>query len=405
MYPHWRSSFVLLWTGQACSILTSSISQYALLWYLAGTTGSAATLSLATIFIMLPQGVLSLFTGSFADRYDRRFIMALSDGAIGLVSLFLALAAGKGGLSIGLIFGALALRSVGAAFHTPCIQAVTPLIAPAEALTKCAGWSQGITTVSALISPALAALLYANLPLPLIIALDTLGAALAVLFLLLARLPVLLVGQGAEKNSVLQDSLEGFRVLRRKQWLWELCLICALFSIAFLPLMALFPLMSMDYFGRNENAAALVETAFSVGMLLGSVILGLWGGTKNKLILMTASILGLAACLIAVGFLPPSGFWLFVLLSFLMAPCAPFFNAPFTALIQEKVEPEYLGRVLGISGAIMSLASPLGLLVTTFWGDLLPLPVWFLLSGLVILLCGVLCIALPSVRNCDKPSA
>lgn len=198
MYPHWKSSFVLLWTGQAFSILTSSISQYALLWYLAGTTGSAAILSLATIFIMLPQGVLSLFTGSFADRYDRRCIMALSDGAIGLVSL------------------------------------------------------------------------------------------------------------------------------------------------------------------------------------------------------------ALAACLIGVGFLPPSGFWLFVLLSFLMAPCAPFFNGPSLALIQEKVEPEYLGRVLGISGAIMSLASPLGLLVTTFWGDLLPLPMWFLLSGLVILLCGLLCIALPSVRNCDS---
>lgn len=405
MYPHWKSSFVLLWTGQAFSILTSSISQYALLWYLAGTNGSAAVLSLATIFIMLPQGVLSLFTGAFADRYDRRFIMALSDGSIGLVSLALAAAAARGGLSMGMIFACLALRSVGAAFHTPCIQAVTPLIAPPDALTRCAGWSQGITTVSTLISPALAALLYASLPLWLIIALDTLGAALAVLFLLLARLPVLLVGEHIRHGSVLRDSLEGFRVLRRKQWLWELCLICALFSIAFLPLMALFPLMSMDYFGLDENAAAVVETAFSVGMLLGSVLLGVWGGTKNKLVLMTGSILALAACLIGVGFLPPSGFWLFVLLSFLMAPCAPFFNGPFLALIQEKVEPEYLGRVLGISGAIMSLASPLGLLVTTFWGDLLPLPMWFLLSGLVILLCGLLCIALPSVRNCDKPSA
>ena len=144
MIPHWKQKFVLLWTGQALSILSSMVSQYALIWYLTDLTGSPAVLSLATMAAMVPQGVLSLFTGAFADRFDRRIIMMVSDGAIGLISLALAALAFAGPLPVAPILVVAALRSVGGAFHAPCIQAVTPLIAPPESLTRCAGWSQGI---------------------------------------------------------------------------------------------------------------------------------------------------------------------------------------------------------------------------------------------------------------------
>ena len=142
MIPHWKQKFALLWTGQALSILSSMISQYALIWYLTDLTGSPAVLSLATMAALVPQGILSLFTGTFADRFDRRWIMIISDGAIGLVSLMLAAAAFAAPLPVAPILAVAALRSVGGAFHAPCIQAVTPLLAPPDALTRCAGWSQ-----------------------------------------------------------------------------------------------------------------------------------------------------------------------------------------------------------------------------------------------------------------------
>ena len=404
MIPHWKRKFVLLWVGQAVSILTSMISQYALIWYLTYSTGSAAVLSVATIAAMLPQGLLSPFTGAFADRFDRRVIMMAADGAIGLVSLGLVAAAADGSLTTAAILLALALRSVGSAFHTPCIQAVTPLLAPPEALTRCAGWSQGIQTVSMLLSPALAALLYEQAPLAWVIALDTLGAVFAILGVLLARLPVLRVGDAGQKLRVWADTVEGFRVLRSKRWLWELCLICALFSVVFMPVSALYPLMSIDYFQAGTQGAALVETLFSAGMLAGSVLLGLWGGTRNKIITMTAAVLGLGLTLVLAGLLPPSGFRAFAGLSLLMGLSAPFFNSVFMALIQTKVEPEYLGRVLGLTGAIMTLASPLGLAASALFSGRTGLSVWFLLAGIGTLACGALAFALPSIRHCDDPA-
>lgn len=402
MIPHWKQKFVTLWIGQAASLLTSMISQYALIWYLTDLTGSSAVLSIAMIAAFLPQGVLSLFTGSFADRFDRRVIMVVADGAIGLVSLGLVFVAAGGALSPAPIIVALALRGVGSAFHAPCLQAVTPLLAPPEMLTKCAGWSQGIQTVSMLLSPALAAMLYAKVPLHWVILLDTVGAAFAIAGLLAARLPVLRVGTAGQKLRLWTDTKEGFAILRSHRWLWELCLICAVFSVAFMPVSALFPLMSMGYFGGDAGSAALVETLFSVGMLAGSVILGIWGGTKDKVVTMVGAELLLGLLLAATGILPPTGFFVFAGLSLLMGLSCPFFNSVFMALIQEKVEPEYLGRVLGLSGAIMSLASPLGLMATALFADRTGLTVWFLAAGLVTLLCGGLTLALPAVRNCDR---
>ena len=404
MIPHWKRKFVLLWVGQAVSILTSMISQYALSWDLPYSTGSAAVLSVATIAAMLPQGLLSPFTGAFADRFDRRVIMMAADGAIGLVSLGLVAAAADGSLTTAAILLALALRSVGSAFHTPCIQAVTPLLAPPEALTRCAGWSQGIQTVSMLLSPALAALLYEQAPLAWVIALDTLGAVFAILGVLLARLPVLRVGDAGQKLRVWADTVEGFRVLKSKRWLWELCLICALFSVVFMPVSALYPLMSIDYFQAGTQGAALVETIWSVGMLLGSVVLGFWGGTRNKVYTMLGSVLFLGVTLVLTGLLPPSGFTAFAVLTMLMGLSAPFFNSIFTALIQEKVEGEYLGRVLGLTGAIMTLASPLGLAASALFSGRTGLSVWFLLAGIGTLACGALAFALPSIRHCDDPA-
>ena len=57
MIPHWKQKFALLWTGQALSILSSMISQYALIWYLTDLTGSPAVLSLATMAALVSQGI------------------------------------------------------------------------------------------------------------------------------------------------------------------------------------------------------------------------------------------------------------------------------------------------------------------------------------------------------------
>jgi len=157
---NWKKNFFTIWMGQAFSQFSSSVLQFAIVWYLTDHTGSALVLSAAMLMGFLPQGILGPFIGVFIDRYRRKRIMMISDLVISLASLVMVLAGWLGFLSTGLILMILLIRSIGSAFHTPCLQAVTPQIVPKDQLMRCAGYSQSLQSVSQIFSPALAAILY-----------------------------------------------------------------------------------------------------------------------------------------------------------------------------------------------------------------------------------------------------
>lgn len=115
-----------MWTGQAISILTSSILQMALIWHLTATTQSALVLSMASLAGFLPNAILGIIAGTFVDRMNRKAIMIGADLFIAAVSLVLTIAALYGDLPVWLVLLVLAIRSVGTAFHTPSISAVHP---------------------------------------------------------------------------------------------------------------------------------------------------------------------------------------------------------------------------------------------------------------------------------------
>ncbi len=188
---NWKSKFLFLWTGQAVSILTSSILQMSIVWYLTLRTESAAVLSLAMLVSYLPQAILGTFVGAFVDRHDRKKIMMLADGFIALLGALLALSAIFGEIPIWAIMVVLAFRSVGASFHEPALNALTPTIVPKEELTRYAGFSKGFQSATKIVSPAIAAFLYSVLPLNLIILFDVVGALVAIVILCFLHAPTL----------------------------------------------------------------------------------------------------------------------------------------------------------------------------------------------------------------------
>ncbi len=130
--PDWKKTFLTIWAGQAVSMLTSSVLQMSIVWYLTMRTESAAVLTLATLTGFLPRAVLGSFCGTIVDRYDRKRVMIAADLFIAAVSSLLAIAGSFGEIPIWLIFAVLFLRSIGTAFHYPSLHASTPLIVPKE---------------------------------------------------------------------------------------------------------------------------------------------------------------------------------------------------------------------------------------------------------------------------------
>lgn len=397
----WKSQFFTIWTGQAVSLITSAILQMAIILYLTETTGSALILSLASLVGFLPYAVLGPFIGVLVDRYNRKHIMILSDLVIALAAAILALAALSGELPVWLVMVILFVRSVGTAFHTPSLSAVTPLLVPQDMLAKCAGYSQAIQSVSLLLSPALAAFLYMAWNLTAVIALDVAGAVIASLTVAWVKIPGLTKPQQTEPLHFFKEMKEGFLALRSNKGLFALLWIGFLFTFIYMPINALFPLMSMKHFEGTAFHVSVVEIAFALGMLAGGLALGALGALKNRYLMIAASIALIGLGLAVSGLLPPSGFLLFAASCLVMGFAAPFYAGVQTALVQEKIQPQYLGRVFSLLGSVQGLAMPLGLILSGMFADGIGVSRWFLVSGMLLLSVAMLALLLPAMRKLE----
>lgn len=399
---NWRKNFFTIWTGQIFSQFSSSILQFAIVWHLTERTGSAMILSMAMLMGFLPQAILGPLIGVVIDRYQRKKIMIWSDLGIAAASFALVVADWTGNLSIGLIFAVLLARSVGTAFHTPCLQAVTPSLVPEDQLTRCAGYSHTLQSISDIFSPALAAVLYQMWSLGSIVLLDVCGAVIAVGALCISRIPETKKQTEQKEIHVIKEAVEGFQVLRTQKGIMGLVLISALYVLALMPTSALFPLMSMSYFGGTSIQASTIEIVFYIGLLIGSLILSAWGGTKNRVYTIIGSYLIMGISLCISGLLPPEGFGAFAVCSWFMGFSGPFYWGMYTPILQSHFADEYLGRVMALAGSIRFLCSPIGLSLSGLFAGKFGVEKWFLVAGAMTFAAAVLCFAIPVIRRCDS---
>lgn len=395
----WKRNFFTIWAGQAVSLITSAILQMAIIFYLTAETKSAMVLSIASLVGFLPYAVFGPAIGVLVDRYNRKLIMICADLTIAAASAVLALVAMYMEPPVWMVMVVLFIRSVGTAFHSPALSAATPLLVPEEQLTRCAGYSQSLQSISYIVSPAAAAVLYTAWSLNLIIAIDVIGAIIACTTVAMIDIPKLSPEQQSLQRNFLGEMKEGFAALRENKGLFALLLIGTLYMFVYMPINALYPLITMDYFSGTPIHISITEIAYASGMLAGGVLLGLLGGAVRRSALITASIALMGASLTVSGALPESGFVIFVVCCVAMGLSVPFYSGAQMALFQEKIKPEYLGRVFSLTGSIISLAMPAGLILSGLLADEIGVNLWFLISGLVIIGIAVICPLIPEVRK------
>jgi DHA3 family macrolide efflux protein-like MFS transporter len=159
----------------------------------------------------------------------------------------------------------------------------------------------------------------------------------------------------------------------------------------------------MSYFGGTFADSSVVEIAFALGTLIGSIALSRIGDKIDKIGAIIKSIMMMGIGLVITGLLPPGGLKIFVLLAMIMGITIPFYYGVLMAIIQSKINPEYLGRVLSLSTSLVMVSMPLGLILAGTFAETIGVENWFLISGILTISLAFGCIALPSLRNCCKP--
>lgn len=399
----WLRTFLIIFSGQAFSLLGSAAVNFALVWWLTAETGSARILSWASIAAILPQALLGPFTGPFIDRWDRRLTMIGADLLIAATSVVLIVMFLVGSPAVGILIAIIGLRSVGAAFHTPASQAAVPMYVPTEHLMRVAGWNFFLASGVAMAGPVIGALLMGIAPVSLVAVVDVTGALFAVVSLLVVRIPHPQAAEGVGRASgLLAEFVEGWRELVRQRGLRDLTLVLAVVTLLYMPLNALFPLMTFAHFGGDAVAASTAEVAFGAGMLIGSLAVGFLASRFSGVQLVVGGIVLIGTMIGLSGLLPSSAFWVFAGLCVVMGLSVPLFGSPLTALFQTLIDPAKLGRVLSLYTTVALLMAPFGLLLAGPLAERLGVAVWFAVSGALLLVTGLLLRAMPAVRALDQ---
>lgn len=156
----WKLKLACVWGGELVSVLTSSILQMGFIWHITLTTNSASMLSLASLMGFLPLALMGSVAGAIVDRLPLKRVLIGADLFIAAVSALVALASMSGSLPVWMVIVALFFRAIGSAFHTPAFQALTPLVAPPEHLTRLAGVTQLVQSGGYILGTAAAAAMY-----------------------------------------------------------------------------------------------------------------------------------------------------------------------------------------------------------------------------------------------------
>ncbi len=398
---NWKKKFAIIWSGQLFSILSSATAQFAIVLWIGMETGSAEALAYATISGLLPQIVLGPFAGVFVDRWNRKWTMIGADLFVAFCSALIALFFYLDTVELWAIYILLTLRSIGGAFHSPAMKSAVPLLAPKSALVRIAGVNEVIQSISIICGPILGAIGLLHFGMSAVMLLDVAGAIIACTALVFVRIPK--VTQAAQSaKSILRDMASGVSIIWKNKgisWLMG-CEIVINFFV--MPIVAVMPLMTLQYFKGSPYQVSLIEGLYGLGLLIGGLALSLWNPKIKKTVLIVFGFSALGIALATCGVLPPTYFTAYAVMTILQGLAVPFFTGPYTVLVQTQFDPKYLGRVFSISGSIVQLPAMLGLLFAGILADDIGVEKVFLIGGIVVTTTAIFLSLIPAVRRLEK---
>lgn len=386
---NWKRTIIRFMVGQIVSLLGSMLVMYTIMWYVTLSTQSAIMMTIMVLCTFIPSLIISPFAGVWADRLNRKKIMISADLMIAFVTLIIAILFFFEIRDIWIIFIISIFRSLGQSIHQPAVSAVYPQIVPQDKLIKIQGISQGIQSASMVIMPLLAGLLLATVPIEYIFLIDVVTAVIAVYILIMyVKLPKHNAELNNEKIKYFDDIKKGLKYVFSHKFILSIILFGFLFMIFVAAPSFLTYLQVARVFGDEAWRLSALETFFGIGMLLGSILISVWGGFKNRLVTYFISYIaiGLGTMLLGIpfNFFTYIGTWLIV--GFFISLSNPIL----IGLLQEKVEPEYIGRVFSVFGLINTISLPLGMLVFGPISDFVDISLIIFLSGVCMVILAII---------------
>ncbi|MGE6741469.1 MFS transporter [Allorhizobium pseudoryzae] len=238
-------------------------------WQMYDVTGNALYLGLIGLFQFLPSLLLILVTGTVADRYNRRVIVAicLMIGCLCTAALFVLTVSGS--FSPWPVFAILIVFGIERAFMGPAVQSLAPNLVPEHALPNAVAWNSSSWQTASILGPVAGGLLYG--------ASATAAYSVALAFMAAAAVLIISIPKPNQQRSVskavnLSTILAGFRFIwGEKVVLGAISL--DLFAVLLGGAVALMPVFARDILELGPWGLGLLRSAPGIGAIVVAVLL------------------------------------------------------------------------------------------------------------------------------------
>ncbi len=387
----WKRNASFFIAGQFLSMFGSMMVSHAITWQMTLDEKSGGLIAIFTCATMLPMVFISPFAGVWADRYNRKYLVNIADAAIAMVTLLVAILFMSGMQSIWLLLAAAIVRSVGQGVQMPAVNALIPQIVPEEHLTRFNGIQSTTQSLTMFAAPMAAGALLSFLPIEIIFFIDVVTAAIGIatvfFFVKVSDVSKKEKSQSGAK-AYFHEMGEGLRFISSQPWLKTLFIFTAFFCVLASPAAMLTPLQVVRTFGDDVWRLTSIEIAFSVGMMMGGIVISVWGGFKNKVHTMVLAWLLFGASTVLFGVIP--NFWVYLGIMVFCGCTMPLYNTPSMTLMQTKISPHLMGRVFSAIAVVNGLGMPLGMALFGPLGDFVKIELLLVVTGVLLILGGLI---------------
>lgn len=337
------------WAGIILSEIGTRGTFAANLYHVYALTDSTAQTGLIGLAQAIALLVLSPMGGAYADRLDRRKLLAYSQGLSLVVSAALALATALGTITAWQVILSVLLNTAAATFDRPARQALIPALVPRNELVNAFALINPSRELAILIGPALAGLLIAVAGPEAMYAVDAVSYAALVVILAVLKIPPVPMA-AARATSVRRNIVEGFHYVRGRPLIIQLMGL-DLSATLFGAYRVVLPALALDVLGVGPAGYGLLGAAPSAGALIGSaLVMRLVRRTASGRVLL-GSTAGYGVAVIALAFAP--GF----ALALIAAGGLGFFDAMATTIRHAAVQIETPDPLRGRVTSIYQMAS------------------------------------------------
>lgn len=318
------------------------------------TRHSASAVGIVLALQFGPQLLLLPITGLAADRLNRRTLLMLTQGAMGVLALGLGALTVTGVVQLWQVYIFALLLGCVTAFDSPARQTFVSELVPRENLSNAVALNSTSFNAARFVGPAVAGVLIASVGTGWVFLINGLSFAAVLGSLTLLRrqnlIPVV------RPPRLPTDFIDGFRYVWHRPDLRVILLMYFLIGTFGANFPIFLSTMSVTVFHAGADAYGLLSTIMAIGAVTGALLSARRAKPRVALLFGGTALFGVSLGLAAV--MPE--YWLFAALLVVVGVSAQSFTTTANSTVQLSTDPAMRGRVMSILLAVALGGTPIG---------------------------------------------